>query len=156
RDSSGATALQRVVDSTAADTTMTTVGKYTFNFLPGHNLAAGWDGAYTIRHDVRNQGDFYPLIPLRTRVDESFDTNVRRLAAYIQDEWDMSETFAIYTGLRWEGIETRSDGNTYDPIRNRSSVASPIMNLLWRLPGSDKDQVRLGIARTYKPINTGD
>jgi outer membrane receptor for ferrienterochelin and colicins len=156
KDLRGATALQRVVDSTADDTTVTTVGKYTFNLLAGHNLAAGWDGAYTLRHDVRNQGDFFPLISLTTRVDESFDTNVRRLATYLQDEWDMSETFAIYTGLRWEGIETRSDGNTYDPIRNRSSVASPIMNLLWRLPGSDKDQVRLGISRTYKPINTGD
>jgi outer membrane receptor protein involved in Fe transport len=55
-----------------------------------------------------------------------------------------------------EGIETRSDGNTYDPIKNTSSVLSPILNLLWKLPGSEKDQLRLGISRTYKPINTGD
>jgi outer membrane receptor protein involved in Fe transport len=156
KDASGATALQRIVDSTAEDTTMTTVGKYTFNFLPGHNLAAGWDAAYTLRDDVRLQGDFFPLTSATTRRDEDFETNVRRLAVYAQDEWDMGEKFAIYTGLRWEGIETRSDGNTYDPIKNRSSVASPIMNLLWKLPGTDKDQVRLGISRTYKPINTGD
>jgi outer membrane receptor protein involved in Fe transport len=156
KDLSGATALQRIVDSTANDTTTTTIGKYTFNFLPGHNLAAGWDAAYTARDDVRLQGDFFPLTGITTRRDEMFDTNVRRLAVYVQDEWDYSERFAIYTGLRWEGIETRSDGNTYDPITNRSSVASPIVNLLWRLPGSEKDQVRAGISRTYKPINTGD
>src|SRR5258708_30395731 len=102
------------------------------------------------------QGGFVPWPSVTTRRDEDFDTTIRRLALYAQDEWDMSEKFAIYTGLRWEGIETRSVGNSYDPIRNRSSVASPIMNLLWKLPGSDKDQVRLGIARTYKPINTGD
>ncbi|HUP29403.1 MAG TPA: TonB-dependent receptor, partial [Usitatibacter sp.] len=36
-------------------------------------------------------------------------------------------------------------------IRNRSSVASPIVNLLWKLPGTQKDQVRMGLSRTYKP-----
>src|SRR5258706_8954124 len=156
KDASGATALLRTVDSTADDTTMTTVGKYTFPVMRGHNLATGWDGAYTLRGDTRLQGDFFPLTSITTRRDEDFDTKVRRLALYAQDEWDMSDKFAIYTGLRWEGIETRSDGNSYDPIRNRSSVASPIMNLLWKLPGSEKDQVRLGFARTYKPINIGD
>ena len=156
RDASGAVALQRIVNSTGDDNTMTTVGKYTFNVMQGHNLSAGWDGAYTLRDDTRLQSDFFPLTSSTTRNDEQFETNVRRLALYAQDEWDVSERFAIYTGLRWEGIETRSDGNTYDPIRNRSSVLSPIANLLWKLPGSEKDQVRLGIARTYKPINTND
>ena len=156
RNASGAVALQRGVDSTVDDNTATTVGKYTFPVMQGHNLATGWDGAYTLRGDVRLQGDFFPLTSITTRRDENFDTTMRRLGLYAQDEWDVSERFAIYTGVRWEGIETRSDGNTYDPIRNRSSVASPIMNLLWKLPGSEKDQVRLGISRTYKPININD
>ena len=156
RNAGGALALQRIVDSTASDNTLTTVGKYTHGVLKGHNLSAGWDGAFTLRDDVRLQSDFFPLTSSTARDDQNFDTNVRRLAVYVQDEWDASERFAMYTGLRWEGIETRSDGNTYDPIRNRSSVLSPIVNLLWKLPGSEKDQVRLGISRTYKPINTGD
>jgi outer membrane receptor protein involved in Fe transport len=156
RDAGGAFALQRIVDSSASDNTFTTVGKYTFNVVQGHNLSSGWDAAYTLREDVRLQSDFFPLLASTTRRDEDFESNVRRLALYAQDEWDVSERFAMYTGLRWEGIETRSDGNTYDPIRNRSSVLSPIANLLWKLPGSEKDQVRLGISRTYKPINTGD
>jgi outer membrane receptor protein involved in Fe transport len=156
RDAGGAVALQRIVDSDGADTTATTVGKYTLNVMQGHNLSAGWDGAYTLRDDTRLQSDFFPLTSSITRTDEQFETRVRRLALYAQDEWDVSERFAMYTGLRWEGIETRSDGNTYDPIRNRSSVVSPIANLLWKLPGSEKDQVRLGISRTYKPVNTND
>jgi outer membrane receptor for ferrienterochelin and colicins len=156
RDANAALALQRIVDSSASDNTFTTVGKYTFNVVQGHNLSTGWDAAYTLREDVRLQSDSFPLLSRTTRRDEDFETQVRRLALYAQDEWDVSERLAIYTGLRWEGIETRSDGNTYDPIRNRSSVPSPIANLLWRLPGSEKDQVRLGISRTYKPINTGD
>ena len=156
RDVSGAAALRRLVDSTGDDNTMTTVGKWTFPLLQGHNLSAGWDGAYTLRDDTRLQSDFFPVTSITTRNDEAFETNVRRLALYGQDEWDVSERLAVYTGLRWEGIETRSDGNNYDPIRNRSSVLSPIMNLLWKLPGSEKDQVRLGISRTYKPINNNE
>jgi outer membrane receptor for ferrienterochelin and colicins len=156
RNAQGAEALQRIVNNKADDNTMTSVGKYTFNVMQGHNLAAGWDGAYTIRDDVRLQGDFFRLASINTRTDEEFDTTVRRLALYVQDEWDVNEKLAIYTGLRWEGIETRSIGNRYDAIRNRSSVMSPIMNLLWKLPGTEKDQVRLGISRTYKAINTND
>lgn len=156
RDASGAVALHRIVNSRGDDHTLTTVGKYTVSVIQGHNLSAGWDAAYTLRDDERLQSDFFPLLSRTTRTDEEFETNVRRLAFYAQDEWDVSERFAMYTGLRWEGIETRSDGNTYDPIRNRSNVLSPIANLLWKLPGSEKDQVRLGISRTYKPINTND
>jgi outer membrane receptor protein involved in Fe transport len=156
RDANARVALQRIVGNIGRDNTLTSVGKYTFNVMQGHNLSAGWDGAYTLRDDQRLQSDFFPLTAATTRRDEDFDTNVRRLALYAQDEWDVSERFAMYTGLRWEGIETRSDGNTFDPIRNRSNVLSPIVNLLWKLPGSEKDQVRLGISRTYKAINPGD
>jgi outer membrane receptor for ferrienterochelin and colicin len=119
RDAAGAVALQRIVNSTGDDNTLTTVGKYTLNVMQGHNLSAGWDAAYTLRDDVRLQSDFFPLTSSTTRRDEDFQTNVRRLALYAQDEWDVSERFAMYTGVRWEGIETRSDGNTYDPIRKQ-------------------------------------
>jgi outer membrane receptor protein involved in Fe transport len=158
RNVAGATALQRIVDSTATQTSFTTVGKYSFPLAQaqGHNFAVGWDGAYELRDDTRLQGDFFPITGGTTRVDEQFETNVRRLALYAQDEWDASERLAIYYGLRWEAIETRSVGNTYEPIKNTSSVPSPIMNLLWKVPGSEKDQVRLGISRTYKAVNVGE
>jgi outer membrane receptor for ferrienterochelin and colicins len=152
----GLTTLERTVDTTFDDNTLTTVGKYTLPVVQGHNFAVGWDGAYTQRGDVRLQGDLNPVTGRLTRADEEYDTRIRRLALYAQDEWDVTERFAIYSGLRWEGIETRSIGNTYEPVRNRSSVASPIANMLWKLPWSEKDQVRLGISRTYKPVNIGE
>ena len=156
RNVSGVTTLERVVDTTFDDNTLTSIGKYTLPVVQGHNFATGWDTAYTDRGDVRLQGDFNPVTGRLTRADEEYDTKIRRLALYAQDEWDVTERFAIYSGVRWEGIETRSVGNTYEPVRNRSSVVSPIANMLWKLPWSEKDQVRLGLSRTYKPVNIGE
>ncbi len=143
--------LERTVDSTIRDVGLTSTGKYTLPVMKGHSVVAGWDGAWNERDDTRLQQDFNPATGRGLRLDEQFDTSIRRLALFGQDEWDLTERFAVYLGVRWEAIETRSEGNTYAPIRNRSSVASPIANLLWKLPGTQKDQVRLGIARTYKP-----
>ena len=56
----------------------------------------------------------------------------------------------MYFGLRWEGIETRSTGNTYSPVDNKSSVWSPLFQTLWKLPDSKNDQLRFGLTRTYK------
>ena len=150
-DFAGVRTLERTVDSTIGDTGFTSTGKYSFPIMKGHALVAGWDGAWNERDDTRLQQDFNPASGARVRLDEQFDTSIRRLALFTQDEWDVTDRFAVYLGVRWEGIETRSEGNTYDAIRNRSSVTSPIVNLLWKLPGSQKDQVRLGLSRTYKP-----
>jgi outer membrane receptor for ferrienterochelin and colicins len=143
--------LERTVDSTIRDLGLTTNGKYSFPLMKGHALVAGWDGAYNKRDDTRLQHDLNPATGAGLRLDEQFDTSIRRLALFGQDEWDITERFAIYLGLRWEGIETQSEGNTYARIRNRSSIVSPIVNLLWKLPGTQKDQVRMGLSRTYKP-----
>lgn len=152
-DVAGRRTLERTVDSTIRDYGLTTNGKYTLPIVKGNAFVVGWDGAYTQRDDTRLQQDRNPLTNTGLLLDEQFDTSIRRLALFGQDEWDVTERFAVYLGLRWEGIETRSEGNTYAAIRNRSSVASPIVNLLWKLPGTQKDQVRLGLSRTYKAPN---
>ena len=152
----GVRTLERTIDSTIADYSLTTIGKYTLPIVKGHSISSGWDGAWTERNDTRLQQDLNPVTGGRLRLDEDFDTSIRRLALYAQDEWDVTERFAAYAGVRWEGIETRSNGNTFEAIRNRSSVASPILNLLWKLPGTQKDQVRMGLSRTYKPPQIGE
>lgn len=155
-DVAGVTRLERTVNSKTDDRGLTSSGKYTFPVVQGHNWVTGWDAAWNERDDERLQEDFLRQTGARTRLDEVFDTSIRRLALYGQDEWDVTERFAVYLGVRWEGIETRSVGNFYDAIKNRSSVVSPIANFLWKRPGTQKDQVRLGISRTYKPPNIGE
>ena len=52
--------------------------------------------------------------------------------------------------MRWEGIDTRSAGDTYDEVNQRTSVWSPLLQTLWKLPDTKGDQVRLALTRTYK------
>lgn len=148
--------LDRKVTADASDKGLSMSGKYTTPFVENHAIAAGWDGAYSKRSENRKQDDTImgnskiPPLPL----DENFYADVSRLALFAQDEWNVSKNWSVYAGLRWEGLQTHSSGNTFEEVQNRSSVWSPILQTLWKLPDSKNDQVRLGLTRTYKAPDT--
>jgi outer membrane receptor for ferrienterochelin and colicins len=153
-DKNGLKLLDRKAIAAASDQGFTYGGKYTAPFVTDHSIAAGWDGAFSKRNETRQQNDVTvaPIAPIN--LNEIFDAEVNRLAIFVQDEWNMSKNWSIYAGLRWEGIETKSEGNTYAQVKNSSSVWSPILQTLWKIPGSKNDQVRLGLTRTYKAPDT--
>jgi outer membrane receptor for ferrienterochelin and colicins len=153
-DLGGVQVLERKVNAGSSDQGMTMNGKYTAPFVEHHALAAGWDGAYSKRSENRDQHDitYNGVKPLN--LDEDFDAEVARLALFVQDEWNVSKNWSVYAGLRWEGLDTRSEGNSFAQVRNKSSVWSPILQTLWKLPDSKNDQVRLGLTRTYKAPET--
>lgn len=154
--------LDRKASSSSSDKGFTFGGKYTAPFVTDHSIAAGWDGAISKRNEARAQVDIVTLGDVGAPVikpinlDETFDAEVSRLAVFVQDEWNVSKNWSIYAGLRWEGLETTSEGNTYAQVQNKSSVWSPILQTLWKIPGSKNDQVRLGLTRTYKAPDTGN
>jgi outer membrane receptor protein involved in Fe transport len=148
--------LHRTVDSHAADDGLTFKGKYVFPLVAGHAFVAGWDGEHARRTEERLQLDSNPAGAQTFAIDESYDARINRLALFSQDEWEVTPRASLYLGLRWEGIDTRSTGNTFDAVGTRSSVLSPIVQALWKLPGTEKDQLRAGLARTYKPPGTLD
>jgi iron complex outermembrane receptor protein len=78
-----------------------------------------------------------------------------RLALYAQDEWNLSPQWSLNAGLRWEGIETRGDTDDGAPPVNRSSVATPLVHLLWKPDPKSRDQVRLSLTRSYKSPGLG-
>lgn len=139
-----------------SDSGFTYGGKYTAPFVEDHAFATGWDGGFSSRNDSNSRHDELtgtgPLKAANTQ--EAFDAKVNRLALFAQDEWAYSKALSIYAGVRWEGIETSSQGSTYSEIKNRSSVLSPILQSLYKIPGSKNDQVRMGITRTYKAPDT--
>jgi outer membrane receptor for ferrienterochelin and colicins len=146
--------LGRTVDSEARDDQLTSSGKYALPFFTGHSLVAGWDGSTVRRSEYRLQHDLVGAGAARDELDEHYDARVKRLAFFVQDEWDITPRWQMYLGLRWEGLYTDSLSNVVLPVHNRSGVWSPVLQTLWKLPGSEKDQVRLGLARSYKAPTT--
>ncbi|MGH8032265.1 MAG: TonB-dependent receptor plug domain-containing protein [Luteimonas sp.] len=125
-------------------------GKYSLPALGDHSLELGWEGSVDRRRETRVQH----LLPVGGEPeyfsDLSFDAQIRRLAFYGQDDWTLAPHWSMYLGLRWERIETISDSTEFDRIHNRASVLSPVLQSLWKLPGTKNDQIRLGVSRTYK------
>lgn len=145
----GAFALDREVISDAIDTSYTSVGKYLTKIGKGHSLGFGWDGAFTRRTESRLQHDWSPQGDLLDVIDDDYTADVSRLALYAQDEWQTTSHVRTYLGLRWEGWDTSVSGPTIASFSNRSNELSPIVQLVWKLSETKKDQVRFGFARTF-------
>ncbi|MES2759761.1 MAG: TonB-dependent receptor [Pseudomonadota bacterium] len=144
-NAAGVQVLDSVVLSKGTDRGITSTGKFSTPMFDGHALSIGWDGGISTRDDQRaEQGD--PV--------EIFDARVNRLAAYAQDEWNITPRWSVYLGARWEGIRTRTAGNTFDTAESTSSVWSPLFQTLYKLPGTKSDQVRFAVTRTYKAPST--
>jgi outer membrane receptor for ferrienterochelin and colicins len=149
-----------VVTSRATDYGYTTTGKFSTPVFEGHALAMGWDGGVNTRDDERIQRESAPprapglpkVFPVNS--DEYYTGDVTRLAAYVQDEWNVTPRWSLYLGARWEGIETKVTGNTFADAKSRTSVWSPVMQTLYKLPNSKGDQIRFAVTRTYKAPNT--
>lgn len=156
-DGAGNLQRRRAIDGPASDTSWTFSGKYRAPFMSQHTLSVGWDGERAQREESRVQTDITPtglLTPVN--LNEDFDARVNRLALFVQDEWELSQRWSIYQGLRWEGIDTRTLGGGIDTVANRSRVLSPILQSVWKVPDTKSDQVRLGLSRTYKAPTTRD
>ncbi len=143
-------ALSRVITSGQTDKGLTANGKYSTPVLADHALAIGWDATYSKRIEDRIQRESSTVGAPAENLDQFYAANVGRLALFGQDEWSVTPQWSLYLGLRWEGIRTRSAGDGYAAVDNRSSVWSPLFQTLYKIPGSKNDQLRLALARTYK------
>ncbi|GAB2849342.1 hypothetical protein GCM10027277_16910 [Pseudoduganella ginsengisoli] len=154
-------ALQRLVTSTQTEKGLTSTGKYSTPIIEHHALAMGWDLGVSKRNEDRIQDETALLPPPPPQpgqnqpkgpedLNQVFSADIKRLALYAQDEWQITDRWSAYFGLRWEGIQTTSEGSDYAAVDNKSSVFSPLFQTLWKLPDTKNDQVRLGVTRTYK------
>ncbi|WP_167239746.1 TonB-dependent receptor plug domain-containing protein [Massilia genomosp. 1] len=118
--------------------------------------------AYSDQHafvsgaEVQRDRDHYhrsDVIDARSRLDQAgsaFRVDSRRYALYAQDEWDVTARVALYLGLRWERVELHSANNLGRQVDFARGMASPVLQSVWRLPGTKSDQLRLGLARTWR------
>jgi outer membrane receptor protein involved in Fe transport len=148
-----ASPLRAFIKSDVVVRGLTSTGKYTSGRFEGHALAFGWDGGYQTSDDARRERDAAAPDVALPGGDEFYDAKISRLALYGQDEWNVTPAWSVYLGARWEGIRTSTAGNTYNEIKNSTSVLSPVAQTLYKLPGTKGDQVRLAVTRTYKAPN---
>lgn len=153
-DAARAPWLLRAVLSSVSDDSATASGKASWPLAAGHSVGAGWDGGWTRRGETRTQRDRSPQGAPLFGLDQQYTADVRRLALYVQDEWEWSPQLQLYAGLRWEGLDTAITGRGMDKTGARSSVWSPVAQVLWK--DGERVRWRMALARTYKAPLTGD
>ncbi|MCE3265214.1 MAG: TonB-dependent receptor [Pseudoduganella sp.] len=137
----------RHVDGDIREHGFTQGGKYSQPLGNGHALVAGWDGSGFQRMQTRVEHEYSPNGALNFLRDERYDGRIERLAAFVQDEWKRgSDSWSV--GLRWETMRTDAHDRTSAAVRQRSTVISPVLEWMRRLPGDS--QLRLGASRTFK------
>jgi iron complex outermembrane receptor protein len=128
-------------------------GKYTKSLGQGHLLAAGWDAEAGRR--TQNTVAVRNGLPQFAESGADLSADTRRLAGYLQDEWDITPQWGVYLGLRWEGIRTNAS-NQGRETSSSTSVWSPVLHTVWRIPGHAKDQVRASLTQSYRAPQLND
>jgi outer membrane receptor for ferrienterochelin and colicin len=142
--------LTRRIDSRGRDQGLNATGKLTVPLFEGQALAVGWDGRYDRRSDERRERDTRDPSASIPNGDERYSGHVARLAVYAQEEWNLTPRWSVYLGGRWEGVRIHAGGEPFGTAGSQSGVFSPVLQTLYKLPGSEEDQLRLAVARTYK------
>ncbi|MFZ9495114.1 MAG: TonB-dependent receptor plug domain-containing protein [Burkholderiaceae bacterium] len=137
------------------DQSLTQAGRYSQLILrqgnQDHSLVAGWELQFNRRLDERTLLD--NGVSRLADFGDDVQAATRRLALYVQDEWEIDKVWGINLGLRWEGINTFSD-SALQKVDNTSSVATPLAHVVWRLAPGSRDQVRLSLTRSYRTPST--
>ncbi len=146
--------LDKHIRAEGEDRGINSTGKYAQTLGKGHAFTAGWDGGVDTRDDTRIERDALRSAP--PLPEESSEARVERLAVFAQDEWNITPAWSMYLGARWEGIRTAVEGDAFGSVRASSSVWSPIMQTLYKIPGKKGDQLRFALTRTYKAPGVGN
>jgi outer membrane receptor protein involved in Fe transport len=139
------------VDSGPSENTVTTTGTYRHPVGARHALAIGWDASHAVRSEDRNE-ILYDAGGVQTGSNNAdYSANVNRLALFVQDEWEVTDRYSLYLGLRHERLDTASRAvaaNAPDALDTSSAVWSPSLQSRYTL--ANKDVLRLALSRTYK------
>ena len=136
------------------DDGLTQSGKYSLLLGAAHTLTTGWDLEWRDREELRTTTDAAGNALLPAFEGQPFEAQVRRTAFYVQDEWEISAQWQLYLGLRHERIESEGQGSA-NPVRNTSSVLSPLAHLTYKFDPKGRDMIRASLTRSYKAPGLG-
>ena len=138
-----------------------------------HSLVGGVDVDAARRNETRST--LQNGAPTLSNFGDDLKADSLRLAAFVQDDWNVNPNWALNAGLRWEGITTKGDSaianananananassgasaaNGSRPT-NRSSVWTPLLNAVWKPDPKSRDQVRMSLSRSYRSPDLGN
>ncbi|MBV6325397.1 TonB-dependent receptor plug domain-containing protein [Duganella violaceipulchra] len=150
-DADGKPAGRHHVDSGPSETSVTASGTYRHPVGERHAIALGWDASHAVRNEDRSETLFDASGAQTGSNNADYRAIVNRLALFAQDEWQVTERYSLYLGLRHESLSTSSRANAAnapDALDLRSQVWSPSLQSRYQLP--NKDVLRLALSRTYK------
>ncbi|MEX8496698.1 TonB-dependent receptor plug domain-containing protein [Leptothrix ochracea] len=136
--------LDTLNNSVTQDNGWSTGGKYSRMLDSEHQFATGWETELGQRAEDRFTSAWG---------QDHLGAQTQRAALWAQDEWSPTTRWSFQAGLRWEGINTLSDGTGAGQVvasENRSHVLSPLLHAVWRPEDSPKDQVRISLTRSYR------
>lgn len=150
-DTTGTQLLYRTVSSQLTDSSLLTTGKYSRELASSVELAMGWDLQLTNRSEDRIQRETSAVGYPTENFDESYSARIRRVAGYGQAEISSNSLLASYLGLRWESVKTDTNGIGVLPASNDIAVFSPVAQARLSLREDRTRQLRVSIARTFRP-----
>jgi iron complex outermembrane receptor protein len=139
--------LDQRTTTTIDDRSWSVNGKLSHLLADRHNLVAGFEAEGVNR--AENSVILINGTPSIPDFGGDLQASTRRRAAYVQDEWDPSSAWSAYAGLRWEGIQTRSE-SIGAPVGNNGVVLAPLFHSVWRFDPPARDQLRISLTRSYR------
>ena len=139
-------------DRSGEDRGLSTGGKLSRAVAEGaHLLSLGWEAEHNRRNETRTTLETSPtgIRTLNGELGDTLQARTLRTALWAQDEWTLTPQWSLQGGLRWEAIDTSSDAAN-SRLTSRSSVLTPLFHVAWKPVESGKDQVRLGLTRSYR------
>lgn len=138
----------RVSKGDGQDRSVIQSGKFTQLAGEKHTVSAGWEV------ETRRRSDELSVLVLGQLQlpgieGVPFKVGFDRQAYFVQDEWDLSEQWQLYGGVRNERIRTRSD-TLEAPVSNTSSVLTPLLHVNFKPDPKGKNLVRASLTRSYK------
>ncbi len=151
-DRAGVATLLSSTDTISRDRSWNLSGKLMRNVGEGkHSLTAGAEiesvdrdqTSITLNNGVQQLAD----------LGEEFNAGSRRIALYLQDEWEISSKWGANLGVRYETINTTSKSSEND-VKNVSKVLTPLGHLVYRFDPPSREQIRLSLTQSYRPPST--
>lgn len=130
------------------DQSITQSGKYAQLLGESHSVSLGWDLEWRRRDEDRTTSEQGQIL-LPDFDAQPFGARIRRMAWYLQDDWELSPQWSAYLGLRQERIRTESCGLA-SPVLNESSVLSPLLHLNYKFDAKGRELIRASLTRSYK------